>query len=834
MLRYDLENSKEQLLFFNSIKEDYLYNFSLALNQPLIGPYMAQLVLTTKCNITCKMCDTWKTQEEELETFYVKKFIDDTYKLGNLQEVYLSGGEALLRPDIFTLIKYVKDQYPDVKTFLNTNGLLLTEQNIDKLIDAGLDILGISIDSPVSEIHNFLRGKGVLERAIEALNYINSAKKKKGLDRDNKFRVMTCAVLMNQTLDTMYNMLDFCAEYNICNISIQPYVYNGDFRQVGKDKFWIPQDRLSLLRDVLDKIESKREKLPLGIEVSSEKIYNYFSNPTYTDKCYAGFTRAILVGKKINFICNGPNDEKHQHFGMADKDSLVDVWYSEKANFFRKTIKSCARNCAQFCSIRPASDSITDIHQRLIKYNNLFLVFRELNFLKQCLLKYPMLPIKEVIESNFDYLLENPRDLSYTIKNVQFGQHDNETKQHVLSDLKLIEDISKSDTLQRRAVKSSNINILMNKFADLINQMRAYETKRNRLYASIYKELQSPEAIEWFPTYFCNSKCHYCGGYDKEAISTFGELLPYNKIIKIIELSAKTGTAIWNIGGRGGEPLFYPNLMDILEKIKGYNMQGILITNGLLLDEKFITRLICAKWDILRISLDSHIPDIHDEIRGIKGNFEKIDRALTLFRILKKENNTNSPNIVCCSVISNKNYKYITEYIEYCIDRKVDAIQFMPLINVHESAKKLALSDTQNNELVDLLEKRICEHRIKHNIRFIIPLYKYKDTTDKRRRKLNSETNSSNKFKLHCIHLWKTMVISEDGYLSPCSLIKDKLVRIKGSHLEAWNSEKINQLRRRILNGELIDTICKDCCGPLRNQTDNFNRFLVKQDRKIK
>jgi len=346
----------------------------------------------------------------------------------------------------------------------------------------------------------------------------------------------------------------------------------------------------------------------------------------------------------------------------------------------------------------------------------------------------------------------------------------------------------------------------------------------DRLYFSIYKELQSPEAIEWFPTYLCSSNCQYCGGYDKEAISKFGRLVPYKRIIKIIELSGKIGTTTWNIGGRGGEPLLYPNLVGILEEIKRYNMKGILITNGLQLDAEFIARLIKANWDILRISLDSHIAAIHDEIRGAKGNFDKIDKALILFKKSKIENNTNFPNIVCCPVITNKNYRHVVEYVEYCVERGVDEIQFMPLINVHERAERLKLSDNQKRGLIELLQMKIHEDRIKHNISFITSLYK--NNYEAGGQKLNSEADSNNK--LYCIHLWKTLVISEDGYLSPCSLIKDKLLKIKGSHLKSWSSAKINQLRKKILRDELIDSVCKDCCGPLRNETDNFNQYLLK------
>lgn len=365
--------------------------------------------------------------------------------------------------------------------------------------------------------------------------------------------------------------------------------------------------------------------------------------------------------------------------------------------------------------------------------------------------------------------------------------------------------------------------------SDLIKQITAFRLKKNsvpqeaqfdRLYLSILEKLQGPEAIEWFPTYLCNSNCRYCGGYDKEAVSGFGNLVPYNEIIEIIRLSGRSGASVWNVGGRGGEPLLYPDLIGALEEIKRCNMKGILITNGLLLNEPLISRLARSKWDILRISLDSHLAQIHDELRGVKGNFSKIDAALDLFIKIKKQDRGNFPYIICCPVITNKNYQYVKEYMEYCIDKGVNEIQFMPLINVHERAGELMLSEHEKNELADSFKGMIYENRIRHNIAFM------------QNQGAGSTDHPNNK--LYCIHLWKTMVIAEDGYLSPCSLIKDKLSKIGKDYLKCWENKGIKQLRQKVLRGELIHDACKDCCGPLRNETDNFNRYLLKHGLKIK
>jgi MoaA/NifB/PqqE/SkfB family radical SAM enzyme len=362
---------------------------------------------------------------------------------------------------------------------------------------------------------------------------------------------------------------------------------------------------------------------------------------------------------------------------------------------------------------------------------------------------------------------------------------------------------------------------LLEIFHPLHFHSKKFSDPYERLYHSIYRRLLAPEMIEWFPTYLCNSHCLYCGGYDQKGISEFEGIVPLEVIFDIVRASAHQGTRIWNIGGRGGEPLLYPNLLAVLREIKKNGMQGILITNGLLLKEEMVKELFYIKWDILRISLDSSDADVHDSIRGVRGNFFIIDKALEILRESKRQEGSSFPYVICCPVITNRNYRHIEKYIDYCVAKGVEEIQFMPLIEVHDRAKELQLSDNQKREFVSLLSKVKSKSDIKHNIDFILSFYKESDANEK-----GDNLRNRGKDYIYCIHLWKTLVISEDGYISPCSLIKKRIVKIKGFSFKAWSSKEMNSLRKKVLKGELIDDACIECCGPLKEETQRFNNYL--------
>ena len=87
-------------------------------------PSQAQIEITNRCNLTCKMCprDYFNLLKEDmpLETF--KKIVD---RLENITLLTLTGwGEPLVHPHIFEMITYCKERSHKVK--LTTNGTLLT------------------------------------------------------------------------------------------------------------------------------------------------------------------------------------------------------------------------------------------------------------------------------------------------------------------------------------------------------------------------------------------------------------------------------------------------------------------------------------------------------------------------------------------------------------------------------------------------------------------------------------------------------------------------------------------------------------------------------------
>lgn len=124
----------------------------------------------------------------------------------------------------------------------------------------------------------------------------------------------------------------------------------------------------------------------------------------------------------------------------------------------------------------------------------------------------------------------------------------------------------------------------------------------------------------------CNLSCSYCyrnsGAYELGRLKT-------NKLLKILQVLSDNG--LHSVELTGGEPLLHPDFVRILRFCgKQFSIVGLL-TNGTLITESLIRELLLFKEKmVISVSLDSHISDVHDKRRGLKGAFEKTLHGICL------------------------------------------------------------------------------------------------------------------------------------------------------------------------------------------------------------
>lgn len=131
---------------------------------------------TRACNLECPHCRASagrKRSSEELTTDEAKRFIQSVASFSKPILVF-SGGEALVREDIYELIQYAAES--GLKSTLASNASLITKEAALKLKESGIKVIAVSIYGSIAKAHDAFCGQeGVFEKSLEGIQNLKSA-----------------------------------------------------------------------------------------------------------------------------------------------------------------------------------------------------------------------------------------------------------------------------------------------------------------------------------------------------------------------------------------------------------------------------------------------------------------------------------------------------------------------------------------------------------------------------------------------------------------------------------------------------------------------------------
>ncbi len=236
-------------------------------------PVNFSVTLTNRCNCRCTMCHYYKKQEKDLDYQQIEHALGDIRQwLGYPFFINITGGEALVYKDIYRLLDFCRNNsiYPTIIT----NGLLLNTRNCDKLIEAGLEYLNISIDSLKPDIHDELRGvPGLLKKALAGVEYL----------QENGVRVGVITVISNYNVEELASLTtELFNHHKIARLSFQPIrpTFGSDtgLSELCHSKLWI-NDMSKLTAAINDLIDLKKHYTILNSEKDFQNYLRYFNEP---------------------------------------------------------------------------------------------------------------------------------------------------------------------------------------------------------------------------------------------------------------------------------------------------------------------------------------------------------------------------------------------------------------------------------------------------------------------------------------------------------------------------------------------------------------------------
>lgn len=305
---------------------------------------LIQVECALACNLKCVMCPWVDIRRDAGEARALMR--PETWAVirEHLPEIasvdFTGGGETLLQP---LLPQWVSDAArAGCEVGFLTNGLILTEDRLRSLLDAGLTWLGVSMDGATAGVYESIRRGSRFETVCANLARVAELRK------NGNPKTLIQFVTMGLNMHECAALVRLAAELGVDEVAFkQCDVIRGDYGK-GLGVFAEAREEVAHVEAAL--AEARSEGQRLGVE-----IYELSLTPTELAVCEQDPRTSMFVRHDgyvspcINMAYGGPttfmgNDAvmPSVHFGRLPADDLGELWESETSLYFRKLFQARA------------------------------------------------------------------------------------------------------------------------------------------------------------------------------------------------------------------------------------------------------------------------------------------------------------------------------------------------------------------------------------------------------------------------------------------------------------------------------------------------------------
>lgn len=262
--------------------------------------------LTATCNLSCQYCRasaSHETDQGELDTDEAKRFVESIAPLKPM--LILSGGEPLLRPDLFQIIRLAVSL--GIRVSLASNGTLITQRLAKEIADSGVSRVSISLDGADAAMHDLGRGQGSFKQSIKGIENLRGR-----VD----FQINFTVTRKNQS--ELIRIFDLAEKLGAAALHIFFLVPTGRGRE---------EDVITPVRqeEMLRQIVGEMDRRTLEVQVTCAPQYARLKRPGHgrgSGGCLAG-RRFVFVSRKGEVY---PCGYLPLRVGSVREKNFIEIW----------------------------------------------------------------------------------------------------------------------------------------------------------------------------------------------------------------------------------------------------------------------------------------------------------------------------------------------------------------------------------------------------------------------------------------------------------------------------------------------------------------------------
>jgi len=297
--------------------------------------------VTHRCNLKCAMCQIPLNDVEEMNTSELKELISDAARL-NPNSFVFSGGEPLLRKDIFELISFA-NQYK-INTCLTSNGTIINIEVAKQLADSGIGVVNISIEGP-EDIHDLLRGSGNFKKAVEALKNLSYY----------KIETTIAAVVCRQNYSSLPYIMELAHQFGVTTVKFQPFNEMFLIKKEEKENFFALQSEFEEIKQSIEQVKelSKKYRITTNpdnyLDIIPLYLTSLWSN-SYHNPCSSLLNSCPISADGNVYLCWALSDRV---LGNVKKTKFSQIWNSDEHNRLRELVSregcsGCLMSCYDY------------------------------------------------------------------------------------------------------------------------------------------------------------------------------------------------------------------------------------------------------------------------------------------------------------------------------------------------------------------------------------------------------------------------------------------------------------------------------------------------------